>query len=331
MSAPVITVLMPVFNAESFLREAIESVLAQSFREFELLAIDDGSHDGSAAILEEFRDARLRVIRNDRNRGLVETLNRGLAESRGEWIARQDSDDASHPERLRSQLGFVRGNPALSLIGADARLVDEKGRTAGRWRTGGHADLVAWDLCFRTPFCHSTAFFRRDSAAKLGGYRALPACEDYDLWSRMAMEVPVVTLREPLVKYRLHQRSVMATTRKTGDEAANASLREALKKYLRKVCPGLSASVVDDVVMPWTGQEDVEWPAYFDAVEEMERMFLRGRRPPPGFERLCADQNYMLWNRASHRNAFARALLRQSPAVAFRMPWLRMAAASFLR
>ncbi len=108
MDSPVITVLMPMFNAASHLRESVASVLAQSFRDFELLVVGDGSVDETASLLKEFSDARIRVLRNDENQGLVASLNRGLSEARGEWIARQDADDISHPMRLARQLEFVR-------------------------------------------------------------------------------------------------------------------------------------------------------------------------------------------------------------------------------
>lgn len=329
MSGPVVTVLMPMFNASAHVREAIESVLAQSFRDFELLIVDDGSTDDSVTIAESFDDRRIRVVQNESNLGLVESLNRGLEVSRGDWIARQDADDVSHPMRLGRQLEFVCGNPTVSLIGSDASLVSAHGRNIGRWRTGGHADLVAWDLCFRTPFCHSTALFRREKAIRMGGYRDRPACEDYDLWARFGADGVVVTLRDPLVKYRLHERSIMAQSNKQG--GGNAALRECLSSTIQRTCPGIESQTVESLLPPWSGGEVGDWSHYFAAVGDLQRSFLRGRRPPPGFVRLCSDQNYMLWTRARNRGDFLKALTRAMPGVAARLPFVRMAGATLLR
>jgi glycosyltransferase involved in cell wall biosynthesis len=332
MSAPAVTVLLPVFNGAKHLRAAIESVRRQSFVDFELLVIDDGSTDETAEILGAGADPRIRVVRNDANRGLVFSLNRGLDEARGEWIARQDADDISAPGRLAAQMAFARGNPAVPLVGSDAWLVNETGRWAGRWRTGGHADLVAWDLCFRTPFAHGSALFRRRIAReRLGGYRDLPACEDLDLWARVAAEFPVVTLRQPLVKYRLHGGSIMASAHR--DSARQAAVRSVLRAHVMAVAPGLDAASGGILAQAWTrdgGAED--WDAYFEALERLKPGFFRGRRTAPGFARILIDQHYTLFyraRRAGRAGEFLRALARRDRASFARLPWLRIAAAAF--
>lgn len=332
MNEPLITVLMPAFNPGRHFRESVASVLAQSFRDFELLIVDDGSTDHSIEeCVDQFRDSRIRVLRNEANRGLVWSLNRGLEQARGSWIARQDADDISVPNRLQEQLAFVRAHPAIHLLGSDAWLVDEGGRSKGRWRTGGHADLVAWDLCFRTPFCHSSAFFRRQSVVAKGGYRELVACEDYDLWSRIAVDGAVVTLRAPLVKYRLHDRSIMAGVKGERVQRAADDLKTAMRAYLGRVCPGVDEAVIETLTSTWTGDEPEQWSHYFEAASDVRNSFLRGRRPPAGFARICADQIYMLWNRVRDRRGLLSALKRAWPEVWWKMPWLRMAAATFVR
>jgi glycosyltransferase involved in cell wall biosynthesis len=329
MKSPAVTVLMPVFNVARHLRESIASVLRQSFCDFELLAIDDGSTDESPEILAALGDPRVRVLRNERNLGLVATLNRGLAEARGEWIARQDADDISAPGRLAAQMAFARGNPAVPVLGCDALLIDDAGRPRGRWRTGGHADLVAWELCFRAPFAHTSALFRRSIVSeRLGGYRDLRACEDLDLWARMAAEFPVVTLRQPLVKYRLHGASIMAGA--TGDSARVEAVRGALERHMAAMAPGLSRPERALIASAWSGGALPEWPAYFEAVKMLRLNFLRGRRKPPGFSRVLADEHYSLWFRAGRPVALLRTLAKAEPGLFARMPWPRMAAGMVL-
>jgi glycosyltransferase involved in cell wall biosynthesis len=325
MKSPAVTVLLPVFNAARHLRESVASVLRQTFCDFELLAIDDGSTDESAGILDSLGDPRVRVLRNERNLGLVATLNLGLAEARGEWIARQDADDISAPGRLASQMAFARGNPAVPVLGADAVLIDDAGRPRGRWRTGGHADLVAWELCFRAPFAHTSALFRRSIVSeRLGGYRDMRACEDLDLWARVAAEFPVVTLREPLVKYRLHGASIMAGAAE--DSVRVAAVRSVLEQHMATMAPGLADVDRTLIAATWSGDQKPEWAIYLEAVKMLELNFLRGRRNPPGFSRVLADEHYSLWFRTGRPREFLTALAKAEPRLLAHMPWLRMAA-----
>jgi glycosyltransferase involved in cell wall biosynthesis len=330
MSAPAVTVLVPVFNGAAHLRESLESILRQRFCDFELLVIDDGSTDDTARILDEVEDRRLRVLRNETNLGLVATLNRGLAEARGEWIARQDADDISAPGRLIAQMSFARGNPSVPVVGADAWLINEAGRFCGRWRTAGHADLVAWDLCFRAPFAHGSALFRRSIVMeRFGGYRDLPACEDLDLWSRVAADFPVVTLRQPLVKYRLHAASIMAGA--DGSVPRKQAVRDILDRHIQAVAPGLGERERSLVASVWSDCEQCEWSDYFDAVKMLSFNFCRGRGMAPGFHRVIADQYYALFFRARRSGtarAFLCALAKAQPSILPRMPWLRMLAAT---
>ena len=326
MSAPAVTVLLPVFNGARHLRESVSSVLAQHFTDFELLVVNDGSTDETAAILASIGDPRLRVIRNDGNIGLVATLNRGLSEARGEWIARQDADDISAPGRLVSQMAFVRGNPAVPVLGSDAWLIGNDGKFRGRWRTGGHADLVAWDLCFRAPFAHASALFRRSIVAeRFAGYSDVRACEDLELWSRVATEFPIVTLREPLVKYRIHDGSIMAAT--ATDVRRMDAVREILKRYMGKVAPGLGEPERECVADVWSGGKPESWRAYFETVRALENGFLRGRRKPAGFDRLIAEQHYALYFRERRQRGIFLKALAADRGMLLRLPWARMLAA----
>lgn len=325
---PAVTVLMPVFNGARYLRESIGSVLGQTFPDWELLLVDDGSTDESGKIAMSFGDGRVRVIRSEQNVGLVATLNRGLAEARGDFVARLDADDVCSRDRLAEQWSFARGNPTVPLIGSDAGLISESGRYAGRWWTAGSADLVRWELCFRTPFAHSSAFFRRKLVVeKFGGYRDRRASEDLDLWSRIGRQHPVVTLRQPLVKYRQHARSIMAVANADGgiDDG-----RENLRENIAAAAPGLDSAMAGVIADAWSGRWPESWTDYCEAVAELRRGFLRGRGGLPGLVGVVADENYTLWcrARAAGKDAgFLRALRRSAGSDFLRMPWLRVGAA----
>lgn len=326
---PAVTVLMPVFNGARHLRSTLESLQKQTFPDFEVLLVDDGSTDDSVSIAQSLGDPRIRILANAKNLGLVESLNRGLTDARGIFIARLDADDLCRQDRLAQQIQFLRGNPAVPLIGSDARLIDANGRWCGRWRTGGSADLVRWDCGFRTPFAHSSAMFRRDVILnRFGGYRNCRACEDLDLWGRVASGFPVVTQPVCLISYRQHQASVMAGEHASTGEDRSIAIRKILKSNLYALAPGTPEPCLDVIAMAWSQSEpDVHWDAYFAAVDAVRLAFLRGHRTLRGFMRLQADQNYMLFNRlpSSKRVLFLKELYRADRHVFLRLPWIRVA------
>jgi hypothetical protein len=226
-------------------------------------------------------------------------------------------------------MAFARGNPAVPLVGSDAWLIDSNGFPKGRWRTGGHADLVGWDLCFRAPFAHGSALFRRSVVRdRMGGYHELRACEDLDLWARVAEEFPIVTLREPLMKYRLHEGSIMTAAAK--DRVRGKAVHDILLRRMQFVAPGLGKSERECIASVWDGGKPGNWRAYFEAVQSLELGYLRGRGRVPGFDRMIAEQHYALFFRERrHRRVLFKELIAVDRRRIFQMPWLRMLAAMF--
>ena len=210
-----VSVVMPVYNGERFLEETIESVLAQTHRYFEFLILDDGSTDGTDAIVARFKDSRIKLVRNPRNLGLTSTLNRGLSLAHFELIARHDADDISHPERLAKQIGFFIEHPEVVLVGTQAEIVDEQGRPQGQLfdRAQTHESIV-WDLLFDNGFTHSSVMFKKSVILnELGGYdESVTYCQDYHLWSEVARCHRVANLPDRLVSYRIHPYSRMSDT-----------------------------------------------------------------------------------------------------------------------
>lgn len=323
-----VTVLMPVFNGERHISNAIRSVLNQTFREFELLVVDDGSTDSTVSLVKAVADPRLRLIRNPENLGLVATLNRGLDEALGTFVARLDADDLMAASRLAEQVSFLRGNPSVPLVGSDARLIDENDRWCGRWRTARGSDWIRWDCAFRTPFAHSSVMFRRCLIReRFGGYQNHRACEDLDLWGRVAAEFPVTSLSSPLVSYRLHRASVMGIENAGAGRGRIEAEYEVLLRNQRTLAPGSSLEVSERLAGVWSGRDaNPDWSSYFDAMKDVELGFLRGRPAPGVFRRLVADQHYMLACRldAAGRIAFLTALWRCDRTAFLRLPWMRL-------
>ena len=220
VALPQVTVLMPVYNGVAHLREAVDSILAQSFADFEFLIINDGSTDGSSELLRAYSDPRIRLLDNPVNLGLVATRNRGLELARGALVARQDHDDWSRVDRLQMQVDFLRSRPEVLLVGSEAFAVDARGRIAYRLLRPLGAEGIRWYLGFDNPFIHSSVMFRRAPIQSVfGAYPQSLHSEDYALWSRVAAKSPTANLGEPLVFYREHAGSV------TGGMSATDSAR----------------------------------------------------------------------------------------------------------
>jgi GT2 family glycosyltransferase len=201
--APRVSVVLPIYNGEAFLTEAIDSILQQSFGDFELIAIDDGSTDGSAAILDAVRDPRVRVIHQP-NAGLAASLNRGISLARGTYIARHDHDDVSLPTRFARQVQFMEQNPDCALVGTRAEIrSDDRPATRFHDHPGDDAAL-RFELLFDNPFVHSSVMLRKRAVESVGGYSTDPLRqppEDYELWSRLARSYQVANLPERLTVY----------------------------------------------------------------------------------------------------------------------------------
>ncbi len=201
---PRLSVLLPVYNGAAYLRESIDSILSQDFRDFELIVINDGSTDDSREIAEGYQDARVRVINQD-NIGLALTLRRGVELARAPIVARQDADDVSLPRRFSIQYQFLHTHPEVGLLGTWSRIVTQTGPTARRHAhptTNGELQLRS---LFDNFFVHSSVMFRRDVALTAGNYPSDPGRyppEDFDLWSRIARISRLANIGEELLLYR---------------------------------------------------------------------------------------------------------------------------------
>lgn len=201
MTTAKVTVLMPVYNAERHLREAVGSILSQTYPDFEFLVIDDGSTDGSAAIMRSYSDPRLHFVQNPRNLGLTATLNLGLEMAQGEYLARMDADDVSLPERLAKQVAFLNTHRDVGIVGVWAEAF---GDARFRIPHPPDAETIRAKLLFDSALVHPAVLMRRAflDACDLR-YRPLGHFEDYDLWQRAARLFPLANIPEILFRYRV--------------------------------------------------------------------------------------------------------------------------------
>lgn len=214
LADPKVTVLMPVYNGEKYLREALESVLNQTFTDFEFLIIDDGSTDSSTEIIRSYSDPRIRLVQNERNLKLIATLNKGLDLARGEYIARMDCDDISLPQRLARQVEFMEANPEIGVCGSWVKTIGE--RPGEIWRFHPDPAEIRAELFFRNPMAHPSVILRRSKLKEFNLYynpHYLHA-EDYGLWLECSKLFKLANIPEVLLNYRFTSTSVSHLNRK---------------------------------------------------------------------------------------------------------------------
>ena len=203
MTKPSVSVLLPVFNAEHFLKEAINSVLEQTYRDFELIIIDDGSRDGSSAIIKSFHDRRIIFRGHDKNMGIVSTLNEGLNLSRGKYIVRMDADDISLPSRIMMQVRFMETHPKVGICGT---WIEVFGANQYIWSPPVSHDEIKVKLFAESALAHPSVCIRRDILQKysLSYDPTFQYVEDYHLWVKMSRVTKLANIPRVLLKYRIH-------------------------------------------------------------------------------------------------------------------------------
>lgn len=321
---------MSVRNGLPYLADAVNSILAQTFCDFEFLIIDDASTDGTREFLRTQTDPRIRVIELPENIGLTAALNVGLREARGELIARQDADDISDPRRLELQLDFLSGHPSCAVVGAQARLIDGNGRSLGKKDFPLSYRGIAFAHLFDNALAHSAVTFRKAAVAAAGSYdEAWPASQDYELWSRMSERHALANRPERLLTLRVVNTSITQTHKRPelirtvqarhferlfGSPASEADL-DLIALFRSRVMPERLREfrgLLEDLV----ARTEVAWP---------------GSTTAPDFRRALAlvheriGYNLLTISRRAGLGEIARALKVWPPAL-LAIPWWRVGA-----
>lgn len=235
--APLVSILMPVYKTAPYLSEAMDSMLCQTFKDFELIVLDDYSPDNAEEILDSYDDPRIVRYKGEKNAGLSNVLNVGIGMARGKYIARMDSDDISLPQRLQVQVDYLEKHPDVDLVSVGMRLFGAK---EGTWVRELNPEKVKIEAMFHSPVLHASSVWRKEAFEKQGlrfRQEMVPA-EDYDLWTRAMLKgLKLVNLPEVLYEYRIHEAQATVQTDKTA-----AKSREVQMAYLQEALPSLSDS-----------------------------------------------------------------------------------------
>jgi GT2 family glycosyltransferase len=281
---PRVSVLMAVYNGERYLKQAVESILAQSFEDFEFIVVDDGSTDSSLKSLEQYaaRDTRIRFITLP-NAGLTRSLNEGLAIATGEFVARMDADDIAMPQRFARQVAFLDAHPDIALVGCGYELIDEKDRILDMEIPVGDDEAIQHrHLRGLTTICHPCVMARRQSLASIGGYdESFRVAQDLDLYLRLGEIGRLANLPAVLMKYRYHSHSTSDTRRELQLDCMRTATERAWKRR------GLTGTFA----LPghWRPGNDAEALHHF-ALRVGYRAFCAGQRRTAvvyGFKAVC--------------------------------------------
>ncbi|MDP9192529.1 MAG: glycosyltransferase [Acidobacteriota bacterium] len=275
MPHPRVTVLTTVYNGARYLEEAIDSILAEEFTDFEYVIVDDGSTDGTAEILggAAARDPRIVLLRNETNRGIAASANRGLSVARGDYIARLDSDDISMPGRFARQVSLLDGRPEVALVSMNYETISADGVVMACSHRDHPSIVVEYLLNFSNALGgHSQVMFRRSAVEAAGGYdETCAAALDSDLWTRIVRHGRIVVLPEIGMRYRVHDQSVSARARDTQIAIGKRVMQRTLSHYLGR---SLSDHEVLAVIHAWRPLPSAVDPKLADGIlREAYRIF----------------------------------------------------------
>jgi len=234
---PTVSVLMPVHNASAYVAQAVESILKQTFTDFEFIIVNDASTDDTPAILESYEDSRIRLIHNDDNQGVTQSLNLGLEIAQGKYIARMDADDISLPNRLDIQVKYLDAHPHIGVLGTNALFIDKHARIVNDQKPHVQSslsiDYLRWALNWHNPVLHPSVMFRKQilDAHHLTYDTNMQVAQDYALWLKLVEVTDIVVLEDVLLHYRFLATSI---TRNHQEYELNL-LHNQLKTHLNTI------------------------------------------------------------------------------------------------
>ena len=231
---PLVSVVIPCYNAAPFVKEAVMSVMQQSYTNLEIILIDDFSTDSTWAILEQsaVQDKRIKLIRNEKNMGVVATLNKGIALSKGKYIARMDADDISLSHRIKVQVDFFEQDEALALCGSNYIRINNEGKKTGKVKFPSDTERLKAELLFYCPFAHPSVMMKKAVLDELGYYHTgMILAQDYELWLRIAKQFKVANVQSYLLLYRWHGNNISITKKEKQAEALEKALHCHTKSF----------------------------------------------------------------------------------------------------
>jgi glycosyltransferase involved in cell wall biosynthesis len=229
-----ISIILPVFNTDKYLQQSIESILNQTFTDFELIIIDDGSTDNSLKIIQSFDDNRIKIIQNQTNQGISTSLNKSIDLAQGKYIARMDADDISMPERLKKQVAFLEKNPTIDLVGSSVEFIDAYDNSKNSFDIRDYnQEMLDCLLIFTCPIYHPTIMCKSELLRQFKYDKFYEGLEDWELWTRIIETKNIINLPDVLLKYRLHEQNISRQKNLIVEQRLEKILAQQLEKYFK--------------------------------------------------------------------------------------------------
>ncbi|MEM4406818.1 MAG: glycosyltransferase [Candidatus Methanomethylicaceae archaeon] len=287
---PKVSVIMSVHNGEVFLEQAIDSVLGQSFQEFEFVIVDDASTDRTWDICAECAvyDHRIILLRNSNNIGLTQSLNRAIEVSKGEYIARQDADDISVSSRLEKQVQFLGENPDVGVVGTWVAYVDEKGKITGYWRPPTSPEVIKWNLLFGTCVAHPSVIMRKQLILKERYNPTYRYAQDYDLWLRLSKKTKIANIPEILYMRRVHPRTISLMHGQEQKQAVVDIMRKKLTSLLKVAIKEREVMILEGAITQKKMRTRQELRTLIKLIIRVYRAYLREHLRDKSTQRMVA-------------------------------------------
>jgi glycosyltransferase involved in cell wall biosynthesis len=296
--APIITVLMPVYNGEKYLREAIDSILCQTFKDFEFLIINDGSTDRSVEIIKTYEDLRINLVHNEKNLGLVATLNNGIDLAKGKYIARMDCDDISLPERLERQVSFMDKHQEISVCGT---WVKTMGDVTSTWKYPVSNDEIRCRLLFESALAHPSAIIRKKTLLDNNLRYSIDYkhAEDYNLWVNLSKKNLLANIDKVLLEYRLHRNKVGAIHNQEQLDAADEIRIKQLNEL--GIRPLEEEFLLHHAISLWEFRTDKDFIRKAEAwlIRLKDKNMEKKVYPEPAFLQVLAERWFAVCNKAT--------------------------------
>lgn len=262
-----LSVLMPVFNSELFVAEAIKSILNQTFKDFEFLILDDASTDKSYEIIKnsEKKDPRIKVFQNEKNLGVVESRNKLINLSKGNYIAWLDSDDIAIENRLDKQIRFLKDHPEIGLVGAYPIIIDENGEKIGKWAFETEPKKLKIELFFHSPFLSSSVMIRKNCLSQNFYDPRFSVSEDFNLYSKISEHYETANIPEFLVKYRINSKGLS----KSNTEKMEQLSVQVIKEHAERLGIKLEETTIKHLRKPKTASK-----IDFNDIEKTEKSLI---------------------------------------------------------
>ena len=209
MKIPTLSIVMPVFNREKYVKYSIQSILSQTFSDFEFIIVNDGSNDRTEEIIKGFKDKRIILINNENNKGIVFSRNKGLAITRGKYIGMFDSDDIAYPNKFEEQINYLDKNPDIAMLGAWVKHIDENGKLLkSKWKLKAKSEFIPAIMLFRNYFVQSTVVIRKEAIPVNAYSEGYKIAEDSKMWFEVSLKYKVANIQKYLLDYRVHSGGV---------------------------------------------------------------------------------------------------------------------------